>query len=123
MSVMGRGAERSAALLDHLVGVREQLCRHVKTKCLRSLHLDDELEPGRMKTGRVAGFSGIEAGTFLKAAGFSVEGVFSRALGKICPIAKRPLTGSRWHRDPWGRPRRQLDSGHSSLLPLNAPWR
>jgi hypothetical protein len=34
--------------LDHLVGLDEQGCRHVKSQSLGDLHVDDQLEAGRL---------------------------------------------------------------------------
>ena len=44
-------------LFEHLVGEREQLCRHVETECLGGLEIDNELEFRGCMTGRSAGFS------------------------------------------------------------------
>src|SRR4029077_9935520 len=45
--------EVAGALFDHLVGLREQLCRHVEAKHLRSLEIDDEFEFRGLLNGKV----------------------------------------------------------------------
>src|SRR5262249_22136449 len=44
-----------SSLLDHLVGEGEQLGRHVKTQCIRSPQIDEELELGRLKNRQSGG--------------------------------------------------------------------
>ena len=41
------------ALFDHIVGLREQLCRHVEAKHPRSLEIDDEFEFRGLLNGKV----------------------------------------------------------------------
>jgi hypothetical protein len=42
---------KTASLFDHLVGDREQLRGHRKTKCLRSLDIDHQLEIRELHDG------------------------------------------------------------------------
>ena len=46
--------------LDHLVGDRENVLRHLDTECARRLKVDDELEFGRLQHRQVGGLGALE---------------------------------------------------------------
>jgi hypothetical protein len=47
-------AQQTASLFDHLVRTQEQRRWHLKSECLRSFHINDELEFGRLTKGHVS---------------------------------------------------------------------
>src|SRR6516165_3591340 len=53
-------------LFEHLVGEREQLCRHVETECLGGLEIDDELEFRGLHDRQVGGLFTLENATRIK---------------------------------------------------------
>jgi len=46
--------QQTASLFDHLVRTQQQRRRHLKSECLRSFHINDELEFGRLTKGHVS---------------------------------------------------------------------
>src|SRR5258705_9441722 len=53
-------SQQTASLFDHLVRTKQQRRRHLKSKCLRIFHINDELEFGRLTKRNVTRISTLE---------------------------------------------------------------